>query len=456
MPFSMNKNNRSFDKNNSNHPRNIHNAESKTERPEKRLPLFDCLEHTHIPHLLQLWRNDRSAENGTINLSATECEQLGTSLIQLQRGLTGSRALAGTTYMQSPSLLGAYLLYYWPISYAQIRFALCSVQEHLISLAGRKDTPIRILDLGSGPAPASAAICDAIFSVCKRNASLEVLAVDVSASALQIASSLFKKSFPEVHIKTECSAITSEDYIQQKAKNDFFDIIVLSHALNEMWYNQSDALQRRIAFLQKVSAQLSPNGILLLCEPALLQTSRDLLRIRDSLCSSGFWVLAPCPQSNPCPALHAGEQHTCHADCAWRPPKLVASLANVAGLERKSVKMTYLVLQKHCMTNTNPDGLQEKPCLLPHERHTHFRVVSEAMRNKAGRVRYLLCNGKQRIALSAKNGDAHAKTQGFFSLRRYDGIYIKNPSLRGDANKPSYGVEDYTELQTEPFIPDNI
>ena len=36
------------------------------------------------------------------------------NVVELQRGLTGSRALAGNGYMQKGASLQAYLLYYWP------------------------------------------------------------------------------------------------------------------------------------------------------------------------------------------------------------------------------------------------------------------------------------------------------------------------------------------------------
>ena len=35
------------------------------------------------------------------------------NVVELQRGLTGSRALAGNGYMQKGASLQAYLLYYW-------------------------------------------------------------------------------------------------------------------------------------------------------------------------------------------------------------------------------------------------------------------------------------------------------------------------------------------------------
>jgi len=70
---------------------------------------------------------------------------------QLSRGLTRERALAGARYMDEERLLGAYLLFYWPISYLQARGVLSE-------LPGRARA---VLDLGSGPAPMAFAALDA-------------------------------------------------------------------------------------------------------------------------------------------------------------------------------------------------------------------------------------------------------------------------------------------------------
>ena len=51
---------------------------------------------------------------------------------------------------------------------------------------------------------------------------------------------------------------------------------------------------------------LEPEGLCLLIEPALRETSRALLAVRDRLIASGLSVLAPCLFHAACPVFAAG------------------------------------------------------------------------------------------------------------------------------------------------------
>ena len=107
-------------------------------------PAAGALLGARLGALIELWRSGRKAlgrPGGGGRLTGREIEDAGAALLALQRGLTGDRALAGSGYMEDEDLLGAYLLYYWPVSYMQVSLAL----------AERPFSPSRVLDLGSGP-----------------------------------------------------------------------------------------------------------------------------------------------------------------------------------------------------------------------------------------------------------------------------------------------------------------
>ena len=57
----------------------------------------------------------------------------------------------------------------------------------------------------------------------------------------------------------------------------------------------------------------------------------------------------------------------------------------------------------------------------------------------------MLCDGKKRIACSAKKDDLHAKETGFFDLKRYDKIILENPEIRGE-NKDAFGISKETAI----------
>ena len=76
----------------------------------------------HTPTLLRCWRKNSDSRP----LRPEEIKRLAAALLSLQRGLTGKRTLAGSGYMNEDASLGAYLLYYYRITYAQITFAVHS------------------------------------------------------------------------------------------------------------------------------------------------------------------------------------------------------------------------------------------------------------------------------------------------------------------------------------------
>ena len=82
-------------------------------------------------------------------LSDKELDRFGSVLKSLQRGLTGERRLAGASYFSREDYLGAYLLYYWPVSYCQVSLALEEIR-----MRGALPRIDRVLDLGAGPGPA--------------------------------------------------------------------------------------------------------------------------------------------------------------------------------------------------------------------------------------------------------------------------------------------------------------
>lgn len=363
-----------------------------------------------IPSLIALWRG--GGKGGP--LTPKELQRAGSSLLTLQRGLTGERTLPGSGYMNDSLLLGAYLLYYWPVSYLQASLALSSAHDLF-----RPFSSLRVLDLGCGPASASAALMDLAG---EREISFTLY--DSSAKALKIAEKLLTGN--RHHILTKACDLEDEEITGE------YDCIILSHLLNELWNDKEDRLQRRAEFLEKLGTHLSDHGFFLLLEPALLSTSRNLIAVRDALCHAGYRVEAPCIGSFDCPALKAGEAHTCHAEIGWKPIEPMASLARAAGLDRESVKMTYFIMKKdHSVHDDSSEAL----------------VVSEGMLNKAGRLRFLLCDGKERFPLSAPKGDLHAKEEGFPYLRRYDRIGIEEPDARGDGKERSYGIGEKTHIK---------
>jgi SAM-dependent methyltransferase len=418
---------------------------------------------SRIRSLVDAWRSDSGRKGPAGRLLASEAASVGKALLGLQRGLTGDRHLAGKGYMDDPDLLGAYLLYYWPVSYLQVGLALETLTPKLPAGA-------RILDLGSGPGPASAALGDWLAArTSSGSTGAHFLLADSSRPALDLARSLLGTSGDRA-VESKVLDLEAPAALDAVSRSGPFDLVVMGHCLNELWPSSAEAPEKRLELAEGVMDLLAPGGLFLIVEPSLLRTSRDLLSLRDALAARGHRVLGPCLRQGPCPALAAGPSHTCHSEVAWDPSEPVASLAAAAGLDRQSVKMTWLAIAPAQEPAVGPELADREPAAarpetlasgkpaskqiappaaarrLAPEEETAL-VVSEPMLNKAGRLRYLLCNDAGRFAVSARKDDPAARAAGFFSLKRGDKIRLRGTEVRGTAEAEALGFLPGTELE---------
>ncbi|MEI6388843.1 MAG: small ribosomal subunit Rsm22 family protein [Spirochaetota bacterium] len=392
-----------------------------------------------LPLLVAEWRgrNRRApssspAGSGEKSLGDRELAGISEALLRLQRGLTGERQLLGgdpgnRTYMDSPEMLGAYLLYYWAVSFLETSLSLDLI-----------DRPaFRVLDLGAGPGPASAAFLG-------RGARHFVL-VDGSAEALSLAKNLLAGGAVAPVAAAGVATLQADLARGLPPLEGPFDAIVASKLLNELWKDEADRIARRVALVETAAAHLASGGFVLVIEPATLAASRDALALRDALCARGWHIAGPCTHSGTCPALAAGPARSCHGQAAWTPGAPMAELAAGAGLDRSSVKWSWFA----CL----PPGSGERPAnkASPGAKaigeRLSGRVVSDGMLNKAGRLRYAVCTsgaepagdcgpagdcepGGSLVTLSARSGSPEALAAGFASLRRHDLLTVEGAERR--------------------------
>ena len=326
---------------------------------------------------------------GTTPLSAGERRDVLAGAALLSRGLTRDRELAGARYFDDAQLLGAYLLLYWPVSYAQARAVLSEVGAPLG----------RVLDVGSGPAPLALAALDAGASSARAldcsDAALGVGRALAAARGYQLPTELWEPGRP--------------------LPEGPFDTILVGHVLNELF---GDDIDRRVKLVQSMMARLRPGGCVVILEPALRETSRALLAVRDRLVAAGAGVRAPCLYRGACPAL-VRESDWCHAERAFTPPPLLTSLAAEAQLHRDALKMSYLILEA-------PGApWPESP------RGRSFRIVSEALDRK-GQHRFVGCGPEGREPLVLPQKHVRDGNRAFVSLTRGDVIAVEGLEPRGD------------------------
>ncbi len=184
-----------------------------------------------------------------------------------------------------------------------------------------------------------------------------------------------------------------------------FDLIVAAHLLNELYVARSPADQialraRRVRAWSE--ALLAPGGTIIIVEPALRETSRALLAVRDALIPGSLAVVAPCFWRGPCPAL-ALERDWCH-DAAPVPSS-------------PRVDFSYLVLR---------ESPSDAAGALP-----RYRVVSDPLPEK-GRLKLYACGPTGRHPFIRLDRHASPANAAFADLKRGDTARIENAEPASD------------------------
>jgi SAM-dependent methyltransferase len=335
----------------------------------------------------------------------------------VHEGLVGARKLVGTAYLASPKLRDEYARDIAPRTEA----ALARIMDELYGPGtpderpagfparpwpagevGRASSPARPIDLQSGTsavrlAPPPARVVDlgagtgAVGRALRARFGerLPVIAVDVLPAPGVLRADL-STGLPDVDGR--------------------FDLIVAAHLLNELFVDQSPAERvelRARRVLAWSRSLLAARGLMVLIEPALRATSRELLAVRDQLLAAGLEVVAPCLWKGPCPAL-ARDRDWCH---------------DAAPIEHGArVDYSYLVLREPSAVGTASD---------PGPDPTLFRIVSDPMVEK-GRLRLFGCGPAGRHPLVRLDRHASPSNAPFDTLHRGDIAKIAGTQMAGD------------------------
>jgi SAM-dependent methyltransferase len=367
-----------------------------------------------LPQLVELWRERSRVATGA------ELHEAAMAVRELSRGFTRERSLAGARYMDDPRLLGGYLLYFWPVSFAQTWAAL--------RFAGVGPRVRRVLDLGAGPGPSSAAL---LALGCA-----DVMAVDRSAAALELARDAARRL--GYRLRTAVADLAAGTGLPSGP----FDLVTVVHTLNELWHGDADRLGRRQHLVESLAPLLAPGGLVLVVEPALTRTANEAIELRDALVLDGWRVERPCSRQGRCPAIPSG---TCHAEVSWQPPPALVRLAHAARIGRESLTFTYFLLSPP--SSEEPAPWEDAP--LAADPTGLYRVVSERFLAKSGRLRVLVCGPAGRFPLSVDSRSAAPAARVLRGLRRYDLVRIQGAEKR----ETGLGITSATRLEVVDRAP---
>lgn len=307
-------------------------------------------------------------------------------------GLVGDRALVGQPYLGDPELRREYAVEIAP----RTTIALAKIFAEVFGRARPGGAAPRVLDLGAGTGAAGEA-ARAFFG-----AAIEVVSVDRVAAPGGPAPGFFTA---DLVAPGPPAGVTGR-----------FDLILAAQLLNELFVAVRSP-ERTSARAQKVrswcESLLAPGGTLVILEPALRDTSRALLEVRDQLLAGGgLRVVAPCLWTGPCPAL-AKERDWCH-DASLEP-------SAVAGRRAWRVDFSYLVLR--VAGEASADGASLDPEL--------FRIVSDPLVEK-GRLRFFGCGPSGRDALVRLDRHRTPSNSPLDRVVRGDLVRIRHAAPAGD------------------------
>jgi len=305
-------------------------------------------------------------------------DKLAQAVTELSHLFTKARTALPTKYLDEATRRAGYLAYFLPVNLAKVQMLLNELPYNV--LREPADKPLHVLDVGSGPGTGALAVLDWLYEQ-RIPRAVEIVAVDQSQPALHDAERLWGEYTRTTGVKSATLITTKADLNRRRwledlrtRRPDGFDLIVAANVLNEV----GDDSAHRATFVGNLLGLLPPHGSLIVVEPALRDTSRGLLHVRDVLLAERVCtVYSPCLHEKPCPALVKAEDW-CHEERSWSPPAIVKAIDREVGFIKDALKFSYVILRKDGKT------------IASRRRDVH-RVVSE-LREMKGEKRAWLCN----------------------------------------------------------------
>ena len=353
--------------------------------------------------------------------ASDELTALAADVARLSKLLTKERERLPAAYLKDTGLRKAYLSYYLPSNLPKIHLPLKELSLHPKSMLAKER--LRILDVGSGPGSAMLGAME--FFARRRNPPfLDFTAVDHVAENLKDAAALLA-SYRE-RCGLDASLHTVRTHIEKGVPllGGHYDLIIVSNVLNELFHHDEERTAKRAGILDHMMRRLlTDGGSLIVIEPALHDTSREMLLVRDSLVAQGFHVYSPCLMNESCPAL-VNPKDWCHEDMPWEPPAVIREIDERAGLRKDSLKFSYLVMRKDGLSLADVYGADA------------FRIVSEPLVSK-GKIEFYLCGKGGRRLVTRLDKDKSPANDLYMALKRGD--IVRFEELRDEGKRYRVG-----------------
>lgn len=347
-----------------------------------------------------------------------------TGVRELNQYFTEERGSLAKNYFNQKALRSGYIFYFLPVNALKAGVLLDALPPETL----RSDGPVTILDVGSGPGTGMLGTFFYLENTLIRGQArgsihLRWVLVDLNRHALNDAQTLhdlvlqdLRRCYPQWEIRSEVKTIVGDVFTSRLPRllhaHDARGarLILGLNLLGEL------GRDRRLALVQDMMDFLDARGRVLLMEPALRRTTRDLMELHDRVLEEGFGrVHAPCLHQSACPMLRANERDWCHTYIPWQRPPWIEKIDRLVAIRKDYLKCSYLLLGRE-----EPAGVSQDI----------WRVVSGPLNSK-GKSERLLCGkdglpGLLRVMRLDK--DASPANRDFDDLERGDVIELRKTS----------------------------
>jgi ribosomal protein RSM22 (predicted rRNA methylase) len=370
------------------------------------------------------------------NFPSSKVAEIAQGVAELSNLYTRQRKRLSSELLNNFVLRKAYLGYFLPSNLVKVRRIFQEILAHpqgASHFTGRR----RLLDIGCGPGTSLLGFLSLLADGTVLTDSLECVALDSAVANLQDAEHLFSryscclKRSRDLALRTCHAELSHSPSLNLDGQ---FDFVVFGNVLNELFPDRKDRIEKRCELVAAVAQKwLSKDGFLVLLEPALKETSRELLLLRDRLLDqTDLCVYAPCVHSLHCPAVaRENLSDWCHEDRHWVSPRLIQAIDALVGIRKESLKYSYAVFSRLGLSVAEAARWQArnrgKSSAERESGGQVWRVVSERLEEKGKSSAYFCGDqGRARVTRLEKHGTEH--NQDFGNLER--GQVVMTQDLR--------------------------
>lgn len=337
----------------------------------------------------------------------------------------------------------AYLAYQFPVYFIQFEHIL-----EMLALSGLLKEEMTVLDIGSGPGVAALATIDFLSRSGHGNATFH--AVELSGEQREAYAFLtrgFSDGLTGIDIKDPLPADLTTVSVDDLPRD--VDLLVFQNVLNEL---TGLSLREKASRVNTLAEVLSPDGVIVISEPADMVNSVAMRQTVRELAMSGLVVFAPCPP---------GWMKNCDPRNCWsfieqpslRPTRLMEMVASCKESYRflnTDIKYSYAVLIKNSSRKT-PDyttAARKKTAVFSTlSRHVERRINVHAaiMSGDLGNNRthlWKLCDGTPQKPVYAVMPSYHLSSENEYIMKAgyAEQVDITGVLVRYNQNHDSYNL----------------